>query len=89
MTTILLHAVPENQRTRVCDQIRLVNRQHMTQVTQVMKVADILERCLSRTVYSKREGRSVTELAEENDLLFPQVATDSMPIEKNRMEGFF
>jgi hypothetical protein len=89
MTTILLHAVPENQRTRVCDQIRLVNRQHMTQVTQVMKLADFLERRLSRTVYSKRESRPVTELAEENDLLFPQVGTGGMPIEKNRMEGFF
>ena len=88
MTAIFLHAVPENQRTRVCDQIRLVSRQHITQVTQVMKLTDILERRLSRSVYSNREGRPVTELAEENDLLFQQVATDSMPIEKNRMEGF-
>ena len=69
MTAIFLHAVPENQRTRVGDQIRLVGRQHITQVTQVMKFADILERCLGRTVYGEREGRPVTELAEENDLL--------------------
>ena len=65
MTAILLHAVPQNQHTRVCDQIRLVSRQHTAEVTQIMKFADILERCLSRTVYAEREGRSVTEFAQE------------------------
>src|SRR5690606_13489302 len=69
---VLLRLVPDDQRPCLGDEVRLVDRQGVAEVAQVVELADVLEGRVARAVDLDREGRSPAIHAEENRLRLAQ-----------------
>ena len=60
----------------MCDQVRLIRREHAAQIAEVVEFAAVGERRGLGTLDVDREGGLITEHAEEDDLILVHVFVD-------------